>query len=338
VGRTGVLTPVAELKPVPVAGSIVSRATLHNEDQIQKLDVRVGDTVILQKAGDVIPEIVSVVKELRTGNEKSYTFPKKVSVCGGDGSIERVPGQAAYRCVSKDSFEQKVRTFEHFVSKKALNIEGLGENTVALLFEKGLITQFADIFTLKEDDIMQLPGFKKKSTENLLRSINEAKTVSLEKLLFGLSIDQVGQETARDLARHFGTFEQIQQANIEALEAVEGVGPVVAQSVHDWFRDSGNKKDVRALLKHISITEPKQVQKKSVFTDKTIVLTGSLEQMTRDEAKELIQMHGGNVTSAVSKNTDIVIAGMHAGTKKTKAEQLGVTIMDEATFLSHVKE
>jgi DNA ligase (NAD+) len=331
VGRTGVLTPVAELVPVRVAGSVVSRATLHNEDQIQRLDVREGDTVILQKAGDVIPEIVSVLKELRSGKEKKYHFPEKVLACGGDGRIERVPGQSAWRCVSRDSFEQNVRKYQHFVSKKALNIDGLGAQIVTLLLEKNLVTTYADFFTLKEGDLTALEGFKEKSIHNVLQAIHTARHVTLPRLLFGLSIDQVGEETARDIAENFGTLENIKQATREELEAVEGIGPVVAESVYTWFRDEKNRKALSELVKHISVSQSTK-KKRGVLHGKTVVITGTLSSLSRDEAKEKVRDAGGKVVSSVSKNTSFVVAGENPGSKVEKAKLLEVEILDEKEF------
>ena len=221
------LTPVAPLHPVYVAGSVVRRATLHNEDEIKRRDVRIGDTVILQKAGDVIPDIVEVVKKLRTGREKRFIFPKRVSSCGSDGRIERVPGQAAYRCVNRDSFAQQKQKFYYFVSKKALAIDGLGPRIIDALLENNLIATYADIFTLEKGDFDGLPGFADKLADNLLRAINQARTVSLSRLLIGLSIDQVGEETANDLELNFGMLRNLGAASGGDVEASEGVGEVV---------------------------------------------------------------------------------------------------------------
>lgn len=336
VGRTGVLTPVAELEPVLVAGSVVSRATLHNEDQIQRLDIRVGDTVIIQKAGDVIPEVVSVMKELRTGKEKAFRFPKKVSTCGGDGSIERVPGQSAWRCVYKNSYEQTLRRLEHFVSKKALNIDGMGPRIVNLLLEEERIATYADIFTLEPGDLEGLPGFKEKAVRNVLDAIDKARTVSLPKLLFGLSIDQVGEETARDIAEHFGSLERIREATKEELEDVEGVGPIVASSVYAWFRDEAHIRDLDALLPHVTITTIHTQKRRGVFAGKKIVVTGTLKRFSREEVKELIREEGGSTVASVSKQTDIVLAGSAPGSKVEKAKTLGVPVMDEVTFLKRI--
>jgi len=334
VGRTGVLTPVAHLRPVLVAGATVSRATLHNEDFIKEKDIRIGDTVVLQRAGDVIPEVVQVVKETRTGKEKSWHFPRKVMACGGDGSIERVPGQATYRCKHKGGFTQQLRRLSHLVSKKAFDIDGLGNRQVKLFLEKGLIADGADIFTLEEGDLLPLPGYKEKSVKNLLGAINKARAVSLSKLLIGLSIGQVGEETAIDISEHFGTLEKIQNATREELEAINGVGEIVAQSVHDWFRDSENKILLRKLLKQVSVKETRSnIQgTNNKLEGKTFVLTGSLKSMTRDEAKAKIRAAGGHVTSSVSKKTDYVVAGADPGTKYKKAQELGVKLINEVAF------
>ena len=335
VGRTGVLTPVAVLEPVRVAGSVVHRATLHNEDQIRRLDVRVGDTVILQKAGDVIPEIVAVLPELRTGKEKRFTFPKKVPVCGGDGSIERVPGEAAWRCVSKDSFAQTLRRFEHFVSKKAMNIDGLGPRVVEMLLDRELISTYADLYELEVGDLEGLPGFKDKAIRNLLSAIDASRTVTLARLLFGLSIDQVGEETARDLAEHFGTLDAVRTASLEELEAVEGVGGVVARSLYAWFRDMVHSTELDALLPHLTVTETAP-RAAGPLSGKTVVITGTLPTLSRDEAEELVRKAGGKATGSVSKKTGFVVVGADAGTKADKARTLGVETIDEAEFLSRV--
>jgi DNA ligase (NAD+) len=293
VGRTGVLTPVAHLRPVSVAGSTVSRATLHNEDEIKRLDIRIGDTVILQKAGDVIPDIVSVLKEMRTGKEKPYQFPTVVPQCGGDGSIERVPGQSAWRCVFKDSFEQQRRKFHHFVSKKALDIEDMGPKVVDVLLQENLVNEYADFFTLKVGDLLNLPRFAEKSVTNLLSSIQKSSKTTLPRLLIGLSIPQVGEETAYDLAERFKTLDKIRAPSFADLEQVSGIGPVVAQSIVDFFQSKENKKMVDNLLEHITIEKTSSTQKSNALSGKTFVLTGTLTSLSRDEAKERIRNKGG---------------------------------------------
>lgn len=331
VGRTGVLTPVAHLKPVSILGSVVSRATLHNEDEIKRLDVRIGDTVILEKAGDVIPKIISVIKELRIGNEKNFIFPKKVSICGGDGRIEKIPGQVAWRCVNKNSFAQQSRKFHHFVSKKVFNIEGLGPKVIDILLERNLINTFDDIFSLKKGDLLALPRFAEKSVDNLLKAIEKVREVDLARFIMALSIDQVGEETAIDLANTFGNFERFKQATFEELNAIEGVGQVVAQSIIDWFGKKENQQMLERLSKEIKIINPRLVSKK--LKGKIFVLTGSLEKMSRDEAKEKIRRSGGVISNSVSIKTNYVVAGEKSGTKLNKAKELGTKILDETEFL-----
>lgn len=329
VGRTGVLTPVAVLTPVRVAGSTVHRATLHNEDQIQRLDVRIGDTVILQKAGDVIPEIVAVLKELRTGKEKRYHFPKRVSACGGDGSIERVPGEAAWRCVSKDSFEQTARRFEHFVSKKAMNIDGLGPQIMELLLERGLVSTYADLYDLEEGDLSGLPGFKERAIRNLLDAVAASRTVPLARLLFALSIEQVGEETARDIAQHFGTLKAVRAASVEDLQMVEGVGGIVAQSLHAWMHTAKHAHELDALLAHLTVEEAHRAAR-GPLTGKTVVVTGTLPTLSREAAEDMIRTAGGKAAGSVSKKTSFVVVGVDAGSKAEKAKVLGVEMVDEA--------
>ncbi len=338
VGRTGVLTPVAHLKPVLVAGSTVSRATLHNEDEIKRLDVRIGDTVILQKAGDVIPDIVKVLTELRTGKEKSFVWPITVPECGGDGRIERVAGAAAWRCVDKNSFSQVKRRWYHFVSKKAFNIDGLGPKIIDLLLENHLIATFDDVFTLKRGDLLALPRFAEKSVDNLLDSISKAKKQTLARFLVALSIPQVGEETAEDLANHFKTIEAIQSATFEELEKINGVGPVVGRAVVDFFKDRSNKALVRRSLKHVKLEKVEAPARGAApLAGKSFVLTGTLSSLSRDEAKAKIKSLGGDVVGSVSKNTSYVVAGTDPGSKYDKAQELGVTILDEVSFLKLIK-
>ncbi|MDO8482853.1 MAG: NAD-dependent DNA ligase LigA [bacterium] len=339
VGRTGVLTPVAHLRPVSVAGSTVSRATLHNEDEINRLDVRVGDTVILQKAGDVIPDIVSVVTELRTGREKTFVWPKRVDACGGDGRIERIAGQAAWRCVSNDSFAQIKRRFYHFVSKKCFDMDGLGPKIIDVLLEKNLISSFDDIFTLKRGDLLALPRFAEKSVDNLLASVEKARHTTLARFLAAVSIPQVGEETANDLANHFGTLEKIMSVSFDELESINGVGPVVAKSLTDWFADASNRKLIDRLVKHVDIkVVPKVDASKLPLAGKSFVLTGTLSSMSRIEAAEKIRARGGDIVGSVSKNTSFVVAGENAGSKLGKAEELGVKILNEKAFLKLISD
>ena len=338
VGRTGVLTPVAHLKPVSVAGTTVSRATLHNEDEIQRLDVRIGDTVILQKAGDVIPDIVQVVKELRPRHANAYKWPTRVAACGGDGRIERVPGQAAWRCVDRKSPERIKRAFEYFISKKALDIDGVGEKVAHMLVDMGLVQTFDDLFTLEVGDFEPLPGFAEISAKKAYDAVQKArKNVPLGKLITGLSIDHVGEETARDLADHFGTMQKLSGASIEELLKVDGIGEKVAGSLVQWFADKNNAAMLDRLLSHIKIappiSRPRLDKDKLPLAGKTFVFTGGLETMSREDAGEKVRALGGEVSSSVSKKTSYVVSGESSGTKLDKARELGVTILNENEFL-----
>jgi DNA ligase (NAD+) len=337
VGRTGVVTPVAILKPVSVLGSTVSRATLHNEDEIQRLDIRIGDTVIIQKAGDVIPDIVKVLTDLRTGKEKKYVFPKTIEGCGGDGSIERIPGQAAYRCVVMDSEALFKRKLYHVVSKKCFNIDGFGPKQIDLFLEHSLIQEYADIFTLKKGDIEILPRMGEKSAENIVNAIEKSKHVQLWRLIFSLSIPQVGEETARDLARLCqGDIRVLQTMSTEELAQVDGIGEVVAEHIYAWFRDARHLHTLESMLEVITIIPDSVVSKKlqsDIFSGKVFVLTGTLPTLSRDEAADMIRSRGGDVSSSVSSKTSYVLAGEKAGSKLMEAERLGVRVIDQEKFL-----
>lgn len=332
VGRTGVLTPVAHLRPVLVAGSTVSRATLHNEDEIRRLDVRIGDTVVLQKAGDVIPDIVKVVVEMRTGKEREFVWPTRVADCGGDGEIVRVAGQAAWKCKNKDSFIQKKRKLYHFASKHAFDIEGLGPKVIDALLDAELIATYDDIFTLKKGDLLTLERFAEKSADNLISAIEKAREVALPRLIISLSISQVGEETAYLLADHFGSIQNLAEAKPTDLESINGVGPIVAESIVEWFKDKENQKLLSRLLKQIRILNFESSILNKSLSGKTFVLTGTLPTLDRDEAKEIIRSLGGEVSSSVSKATDYVLAGENPGSKYEKAVELGVKIITEAEF------
>ncbi len=334
VGRTGVLTPVAHLKPVSVAGTTVSRATLHNEDEIKRLDVRIGDTVVLQKAGDVIPDIVQVVKELRPKNAKEFRWPTHVAACGGEGLIERVPGTAAWRCVDKKSPERIKRAFAYFVSKKALDVDRVGDKVARLLIDQGLVQTFDDLFTLTEGDFLALPKFAEVSAKKAVASIRKAsENVPLHRLVTALSIDHVGEETAYDLAEHFGAIEKLRAASFEELQAVPGIGDVVAKSVVDWFKNRTNAATLNRLLKHITIAKPEKHAAAQPLKGKTFVFTGGLESMSREDAGERVRALGGDVSGSVSKKTAYVVAGSEAGSKLDKARSLGVTVLSEDEFI-----
>lgn len=335
VGRTGVLTPVAHLEPVRVAGSVVSRATLHNEDEIKRLDVRIGDTIILQKAGDIIPDVVAVLKEMRTGAEKKFHFPKYVADC--EGPIERIPGEVAYRCVNRNSFIQKRRKFYHFVSKHAFDIEGLGPKVIDALLENQLISGFDDIFTLKKGDILPLERFAEKSVDNLLEAIGQSKKITLPRFIIALSIDHVGEETAILLADKFQTLNVIQQANRELFENISGIGGVVAGSIYKYFREKAHQDLVDKLLKHIEILPYSAINKNIVqnqkIAGKVFVLTGALKSFTRDEIKNFIRNQGGKISETVSIKTDFVIAGGNTGAKYKNAKKLNIPVITEQKLL-----
>ncbi len=333
IGRTGALTPVAHLRPVVVAGSTVSRATLHNQDEIDRLDVRVGDTVIIRKAGDIIPEVLHVLKDLRTGGEKKFSIPKYagkhniVIERGKSGKDESV----AWYVKDKNHAEVKLRELIHFVSKKGMNIVGLGKKIVEFLMEEGLVIRRKDFFELKEGDLAGFEGFKDKSIKNLLNAIDKSKNISLSKFIYALGIRHVGEETAEILAEEFGSLKNLRTASLEKLESIEGVGLVVAESIIDWFSDKENIIEIEELLKYLKIQKA-EGKIKSSLTGKTFVLTGTLLSLSRDEAKKQIKSLGGKVVSSVSKNTDYIVVGSDPGSKLSEANRLGVKILDEEKF------
>jgi len=341
VGRTGVITPVAHLKPVQVAGSTVSRATLHNEDEIARLAVRIGDTVVLRKAGDVIPEIVSVVKELRPKSAKAFQWPTHLALCGGDGRIERVPGSVAWRCVDRSSLSRFKRAFAYFISKKALDVDGVGVKVAEQLIDEGLVISLDDLFTLEVGDFLALPGFAEVSAQKAHDAIQKAsRNVPLARLITGLSIDHVGEETARDLASHFGSMENLRAATQESLLAINGVGGVVAQSIVNWFADKKNTAMLDRLLSHLTMAKqssPVNGKSSLALTGKSFVFTGGMEHMSRDDAAERVRSLGGSVVGSVSKNTSYVVAGSDAGSKLDKARSLGVAVLTEEEFLAIVQ-
>lgn len=342
VGRTGAITPVAHLAPVSVAGTTVSRATLHNEDEIKRLDVRLGDTIILQKAGDVIPDIVKVLPELRPKNSKPFKWPTRIPECGGDGKIERIPGQSAWRCVDKNSFSIQRRKFYQFVGKQALDIEGLGKKTIDQLLDEGLITHFDDVFSLEEGDVLSLEGFAEVSAKKLIASINAHKNVELSRLLTGLSLPHVGEETALLLAAHFKTIDDLAKAKVEDLDRIEGIGPIVAPAIVLWFTTKSNRELVGRLKEVLKITNPHFAIASGGLSlplaGKTFVLTGTLETMSRDEAKKKIRALGGDISNSVSKKTGYVVAGENPGSKYADAERLGVRIVSEREFMHIIGE
>ena len=337
VGRTGVLTPVAHLSPTPVAGTIVARATLHNEDFIRDKDIRIGDTVIMQKAGDIIPEIVEVLKEFRTGKEKTWTFPKSSPLCGGDGAIERVPGTSARRCKVPGSFDQQLRKLTHFAGRSALDIEGLGAKTVKLLMEHELVANPDDFFDLTHDELLELPGFKEKSAQNLIEALEEKKRVPLDRLLVGLSIPHVGEETARLIAVHFGTPAALMAAGPKEFSDMHGIGPVVADAVTEWFGNPENRSLLERLGQHLSVSSVKKERGGGALEGVSVVITGSFEGFSREEAEAMVRKAGGRSGSAVSKKTGFVVAGEKPGSKLKAAKELGIPVIGEAEFVRRLK-
>ncbi|HEX8887703.1 MAG TPA: NAD-dependent DNA ligase LigA [Pyrinomonadaceae bacterium] len=333
VGRTGALTPVANLEPVQLAGTTVARATLHNEDEIKRLDVREGDYVLIEKSGEIIPKVLKVVESKRTGAEKKFRMPKKCPVCGG--VISRPEGEVVSRCVAADCPAQLKARLLHFASRRAMRIEGLGEMLVEQLVERKLVSDVGDLYRLSLETVAGLERMAEKSASNLIAQIEASKSRDLPHLIYGLGIRHVGERTAGILARHFRTLERLSKATVEEIDDLHEIGMTVAQSVRDWFDDAGNVYLCERLKAAGVRTEMEgganEVQDEA-FAGKQFVLTGKLETMTRDEARALIERRGGRVTSTVSKKTDYVIAGEDAGSKLDKARSLGLQVIDEAAL------
>jgi DNA ligase (NAD+) len=353
VGRTGILTPVAHLRPVSVAGSTVSRATLHNESEIKRLDLKIGDTVVIQKAGDVIPEVVEVLTNLREGNESNFNMLQACEkVCGGPVVKEKIgvkssDESAGYYCQNKNSFAIQKEKIRHFVAKKGMNIDGLGEQIVEQLMSEGLVADVADIFELTLGDLLPLERFADKSAENLIQSIELAKKVKFEKFLFALGIRYIGEETTLLIKNNFlkvfakkpknltDLIKLFSASQVEEWTAVDGIGEKAAQSLVDWFTDNDNLQLLEKMIAggiEVQFDFKIPLKNNQNLLGKTFVLTGALQSMTRDEAKEKIRQVGGKISSSVSQKTDFVIVGKKAGSKKKKAQDLGVKILSEAEF------
>lgn len=329
VGRTGILTPVAILKPIEIGGVIVSRATLHNKDEIKRLGLKIRDTVIVGRAGDVIPDVRRVIADLRTGKEKPFKMPTHCPIC--KHKVERDEAGVLLRCPNKKCPSRQRRSLYYFASKSAFDIKGLGPKSINLLLDEGLIQDSADIFELKEGDLVPLERFGEKSAQNLVKSIQSRRTVSLPRFLIGLGILHVGERTSQDLSEYLGSFETIKNASLEELEKMENIGPIVAKSIYGWFRDEHNKNFLEKLLRHIKIE--KFCPRKGKFAGKLFVLTGTLSFLSREEAKEKIQTLGGKTSEAVSGEVDYLVVGKEPGSKLEKAKKLGIKILDEKEFL-----
>ncbi|MBF0709402.1 NAD-dependent DNA ligase LigA [Alkalihalobacillus hwajinpoensis] len=342
VGRTGVVTPTAVLEPVLVAGTTVQRASLHNEDLIREKDIKIGDYVVVKKAGDIIPEVVSVLEDRRSGEEKAFSMPEKCPEC--DSDLVRLEEEVALRCINPKCPAQLREGLIHFVSRNAMNIDGLGERVITQLFREELIHDVADIYQLTHDQLIELERMGEKSVSNLLEAISVSRNNSLEKLLFGLGIRHVGAKAAKTLAQQFGSMDSIVQANIEDLEAINEVGQKMADSVVRYFQNEEVHELIEELKEagvNMTYKGPKPVAVEdidSVFAGKTIVLTGKLEQLSRGEAKKKLEEQGAKVTGSVSKSTDLVIAGEDAGSKLEKAESLGIDVWSENRFLEELNE
>ncbi|MGE0615134.1 MAG: NAD-dependent DNA ligase LigA [Bacteriovoracia bacterium] len=328
VGRTGALTPVAIVKPVNLGGAMIRRATLHNQDEIDRKDVRIGDRVLIQRAGDVIPEVVQVIVDARTGKEKKFTLPKECPVCGA--KVVRPEGEAVTRCPNRKCVAQLKERIRHFVMKDALNVEGMGEKICDQLVETGLVKTYADVFRLKTSDFLKLEGFAEKSSQNLYDAIQAVRKPELYRLIFGLGIRHIGEKSAKTLASHFGDLQKVLEASAADLEAIHEIGAEMSKSVLEYAADKENRAEVRELLKLVEPLAPKKSRKDGKFVGKTFVLTGTLPTLSRSDATQLIEDEGGKVSSGVSKKTDYVVAGAEAGSKLDKAQALGVAVIDEA--------
>lgn len=328
VGRTGVLTPVAILKPVEIGGTTVSRATLHNEDEIKRLGLKIGDTVVVGRAGDVIPDVKRVITDLRTGKEKEFHIPKFCPICGK--KVERDEGGVLLKCINKKCPSRQRRGLYYFVSKSSFDIEGLGPKSINLLLNQGLIQDAADIFDLKEGDLVPLERFGEKSAQNLVKSIQIRKTITLPRFLIGIGILHIGERTAQDLSEYFSSLDNLKKASFENLEKIENIGPKVGRSVYEWFRDKNNKKFLNKLLKQVRIE--KYHPQTGKLRGKLFIITGSLS-IPREEAKMKIQNLGGKTSESISREVDYLVVGTDPGSKLEKAQKLGIKILSEKDFL-----
>lgn len=341
VGRTGVITPTAILEPVQVAGTTVQRASLHNEDLIKEKDIRIGDWVVIRKAGDIIPEVVHALEERRTGKELPFQMPEHCPECNSE--LVRLEEEVALRCLNPKCPAQRREGLIHFVSRNAMNIDGLGEKVISQLFALDLVKDPADLYSLTKDQFLSMERMGEKSSSNLIQSIENSKSNSLEKLLFGLGIRHVGAKAATTLAEHFETMDRLASATEEELLQIDEVGEKMADSIVSFFENQEVEQLLTKLKQaHVNMTylgqkRSETADKDSYFYDKIIVLTGKMEQLTRNEAKEKIEFLGGKVTGSVSKKTDLVIAGEEAGSKLTKAKELGIETWDEQRFLEELQ-
>ena len=330
VGRTGALTPVAHLQPVKIGGVTVSRATLHNEDEVKKKDIRIGDTVLVQRAGDVIPEVVKVIPTKRTGNEKTFEMPGGCPVCGA--AVVREDGEVALRCINANCPAQVKERIKHFASKSAFDIDGMGDKLVEQLVDRRLFKSYADIFRIDKNTLENLDRMGSKSAQNLIQAIETSKKIGFQRFVYALGVRHVGEHVAKILAENFSNLESLSTAKQDELEEIDGIGPTVAASVVSFFKQHENRETVAALLQCGVDVQYESGQKSEQLQGKVFVLTGALEGMTRSQAKEMIQTAGGKVSGSVSRKTDYVVAGASAGSKLQRAKELGVQVIDEAAL------
>lgn len=338
VGRTGKITPNAVLEPVRIAGTTVSAAQLHNEDMILSKDLRINDIVVVQKAGEIIPEVVSSVKERRDGSQVPYVYPTHCPVCGS--RLVRLKGEAAHYCINQDCPARVVESMIHFASRDAMDIDTLGDKKIEQLHEFGFLNSIEDIYFLHEhrEELLEKRGYQKKSVDKMLETIETSKKQPLALLLYGLGIRQVGKKAAAILANYFGSMDALMKADVDTLVSINDIGPITAQSIVEFFKDESNQKLIQTLKEQgLNMIQEKQEIKASRFTNKTVVLTGTLEHYTRNEAKEILENLGANVSGSVSKKTDYVIYGTAAGSKLAKAQNLGVATMSEEEFVEEVE-
>ena len=337
VGRTGTLTPVAVLKPIFISGTTVSRASLHNQDEIERKDIRIGDTVIVEKAGEIIPQVVDVVKNKRTRREKKFTMPNKCPVCGTE--VKKTEEEVAVRCDNPVCPAQVKERIRHFASRAAMDIEGLGDALVEKLVDKGMVKDYTDLYSLKAQDVEAMERMGAKSAQNLIDAIEKSKDNNLSRLIYALGIRHVGEHTAELLVDKFDTIDKLMSASLQDIENIYEIGPVVAESVYDFFKGPQAKSLIEKLkLERVNVKQPKGCTIDAKLAGKAFVLTGELEAYSRHEAEGLIKSLGGKISSSVSKKTDFVVAGREPGSKYDKAKALGVRILDENEFKKMVNQ
>ncbi|MFA6160868.1 MAG: NAD-dependent DNA ligase LigA [Patescibacteria group bacterium] len=334
VGRTGVLTPVAVMDPVQLAGTTVTHSTLHNEDEIRRLGLKIGDTVIVEKAGDVIPKVIQVLPKLRTGKEKTFHMPTHCPICGSE--VTRKEGEVATMCTNSHCFAQELARLRHFVSRDALDIRGLGIKIVETFLQEGIVSEPADLFRIQPGDLGGLEGFGEILSNKLVKEIQDHRKVTLPRFIYALGIRHVGAETAVLLARHFHSFDKLREATLEELDTIEGVGDVVAKAIYEFLHDKEEMKHVEHVLEFVNVGRETSDVRRGPFTGTSWVFTGSLESMSRDQAKEKVRALGADVSESVSKKTTYVVVGADPGSKADKAKKLGVEILSEEEFLKKV--